>query len=423
MSTDRTIELCLASAHFFPTHGGAQLRYLRYIPGLRARGILTRVLTGTPKLKKNALSQPAAFSGPSREGQSPAEEIPEGTPIQHIPLPATAGWRRSIAFNQALLRFCRQPGYHPHILQLVSSLQPRSIFWLPQMRRLGAALVYAYTLPLKLPANPIQRAIRRQTLRLLFDQMDCIIVNSPQMQVQLRDLGVAARLEFISNGVDLTRFRPARDADERRSARRSLGIVDDRQKIITTVGAVHPRKGSDLLLEAWVHLANRFPEAHVFIVGLRKDLSYPKLADFRQRIQDLAAASGAAERIHFPGLVRNVETYLRASDIFVFPSQREGMPNVVLEAMATGLPVLLTPFVGLAEDFGQAGREYLLAPRDAQAIAANLADLLESDGLRSELGEQARKWVRDHLSIETSLDRYASLYYELAAKAPNGARV
>ncbi|MDZ7598125.1 MAG: glycosyltransferase family 4 protein [Desulfobacterales bacterium] len=423
MSTDRTIDLCLASAHFFPTHGGAQLRYLRYIPGLRARGILIRVLTGTPKLKKNALSQPAAISMSAGASEPLSEEIPEGTPIQRIPLPATAGWRRSIAFNQALLRFCRQPGYHPQVLQLVSSLQPRSIFWLPQMRRLGAALVYAYTLPLKLPATPIKRAIRRQTLRLLFDQMDCIIVNSPQMQAQLRDLGVAARLEFISNGVDLTRFRPARDADERRSARRSLGIVDDRQKIITTVGAVHPRKGSDLLLEAWVHLADRFPEAQVFIVGLRKDLSYPKLADFRQRIQHLAAASGAAERIHFPGLVRNVETYLRASDVFVFPSQREGMPNVVLEAMATGLPVLLTPFVGLAEDFGQAGREYLLAPRDAQAIAVNLADLLESDRLRSELGEQARKWVRDHLSIETSLDRYASLYYELAAKAPNGARV
>jgi glycosyltransferase involved in cell wall biosynthesis len=423
MSSDRTIELLLASAHFFPTHGGAQLRYLRYIPGLRARGILTRVLTGTPKLKKNAPPQHEGIPGPSVEGQSPAEEIPEGTPIQRIPLPATAGWRRSIAFNQALLRFCRQPGYRPQILQLVSSLQPRSIFWLPQMRRLGAALVYAYTLPLKLPANPIQRAIRRQTLRLIFDQMDCIIVNSPQMQDQLRALGVTARMEFISNGVDLTRFRPARDAAERRAARQSLGISDERRKIITTVGAVHPRKGSDLLLEAWSHLAGRFPEAHVFIVGLRKDLTYPKLADFRERIQHLCSASGAPERIHFPGLVRNVETYLRASDIFVFPSQREGMPNVVLEAMATGLPVLLTPFVGLAADFGQAGRDYILAPREAQAVAANLAALLEDEALRSELGERARNWVRDHLSIETSLDRYAALYYELAAKTPNAARV
>jgi glycosyltransferase involved in cell wall biosynthesis len=423
MSSDRTIELLLASAHFFPTHGGAQLRYLRYIPGLRTRGILTRVLTGTPKLKKNAPPRPDGISGPPREDQAPAEEIPDGIPIERIPLPATAGWRRSIAFNQALLRFCRQPGYRPQVLQLVSSLQPRSIFWLRQMRQVGAALVYAYTLPLKLPSNPIQRAIRRQTLRLLFDQMDCLIVNNPQMQDQLRALGVAARMEFISNGVDLTRFRPARDAAERRAARQSLGIVDDRQKIIITVGAVHPRKGSDLLLEAWSQLATRFPEAHVFIVGLRKDLSYPKLADFRRRIQDLTTASGAPERIHFPGLVRNVETYLRASDIFVFPSQREGMPNVVLEAMATGLPVLLTPFDGLAEDFGQPGREYLLAPREAPAIAADLADLLKDGSLRLALGQQARKWVRDHLSIETSLDRYAALYYELAAKAPNGARV
>ncbi|MFO7644236.1 MAG: glycosyltransferase, partial [Desulfosarcina sp.] len=181
MSTDRTIELCLASAHFFPTHGGAQLRYLRYIPGLRARGILTRVLTGTPKLKKNALSQPAAISMSAGASEPLSEEIPDGIPIHRIPLPATAGWRRSIAFNQAVLRFCRQPGYRPHILQLVSSLQPRSIFWLHQMRRTGAALVYAYTLPLKLPKNPVQRVIRRQTLRHLYAKMDCIIVNNPQM--------------------------------------------------------------------------------------------------------------------------------------------------------------------------------------------------------------------------------------------------
>jgi glycosyltransferase involved in cell wall biosynthesis len=422
MSTDHSIALSPASPHFFPTHRGAQLRDLRYIPGLRARGILKQVPTGTPKRKKSALSQPEAVSGPSSEGRSAAEEIPDGTPLQRIPLPATAGWRRSIAFNQALLRFFRQPGYRPQVLQLVSSLQPRSLFWLPQMRRLGAALVYADTLPLKLPANPVQRAIRRQTLRLLFDQMDCIIVKSSQMQDQLRGLGVTARMEFIANGVDLTRFRPARDAAERRAARQSLGISDEHQKIITTVGAVHPRKGSDLLLEAWSHLAGRFPETHIFIVGLRKGLTCPKLADFRERIQHLCSASGAPDRIHFAGLVRNVETYLRASDIFVFPSQREGMPNVVLEAMATGLPVLLTPFVGLATDFGQAGREYLLAPRETQAVGANLAALLEDEALRRELGERARNGVRNHLSIETSLDRYAALYYELAAKTPNGAR-
>ncbi len=211
MSTDHTIALSPASPHFFPTHRGAQLRY---IPGLRARGILTQVLTGTPKWKKDALSQPEAVSGPSREDRSPAEEIPDGTPIQ--------------------------------------------------------------------------RAIRRQTLRLLFDQMDCIIVTSSQMQDQLRALGVAARMELIASGVDLTRFRPARDAAQRRAARQSLGISDERQKIITTVGAVHPRKGSDRLLEAWSHLAGRFPETHIFIVGLRKDLTYPKLADFRERIQHLS---------------------------------------------------------------------------------------------------------------------------------------
>lgn len=409
MKAAANIDLFLASAHFFPTHGGAQLRYLRYIPGLRERGIKTQVLTGTPKRKKN---NPATGTSDS---DRLAPEIRADIPIHRMPLPEKAGWLRSIAFNQAVLRFCHKPGYRPQVIQLVSSLQPRSIFWMSRFKKLDAALVYAFTLPIKWPANPIKRAIRRRTLRYLYRQMDCIIVNSRQMQAQMLDLGVDSRMVFIPNGVDHQRFSAAQDAKTVRTARSALGIGED-HTVITTVGAVHPRKGSDLLIEAWGRLARRYPKAHLYIVGLRKDLGYPKLEAFRRRVQDLVAASGAADRIHFTGLVRNVETYLKASDIFVFPSQREGMPNVVLEAMASRLPVVLTPFIGLSEDFGRAGREYLLAERNAEALAETIEMLLEDESLRARLGANACHWTRLHLDINQSLDRYADLYRELASK-------
>jgi len=377
------------------------------------------VLTGTPKLKKN-LSADHGLDALADEKNVLSQEFIDQIQIQRVPLPDRAGWRRSIAFNQAVLRFCRQPGYRPDIIQLVSSLQPRSVIWLKQLRTVAKALVYAYTLPLKLPSNPVKRAIRRKTLRYLYNKMDCIIVNSPQMRNQMQDLGVNVRMEFIPNGVDLARFRPAIDPNERDLIRRSLGI-ETHATVITTVGAVHPRKGTDLLLEAYVRLAGRFPDLHLCIVGLRKDLTYPDLTEFHRKLERLIAESGATNRIHFSGLVRNVEDYLRASDIFAFPSFREGMPNVVLEAMASGLPVFMTPFIGLSEELGRAGREYLLADHDPESIAAVLTGLIEDGALQKKLGQQARTWVGNNLDIEGSLDRYAALYYELAGKSsPRG---
>lgn len=416
-TSDSQIELFLASAHFFPTHGGAQLRYLRYIPGLRHRSVFTRVLTGTPKLKKNHPDSHNPDGALVGEEDVLSKDFINQIPIQRVSLPDRAGWRRSIAFNQAVLKFCRQSGYRPDIVQLVSSLQPRSVIWLNQLRTVARALVYAYTLPLKLPSNPVKRAIRRRTLRYLYNKMDCIIVNSPQMREQMLDLGVTVRMEFIPNGVNLARFRPAIDADEKHLIRRALGI-ENHATVVTTVGAVHPRKGTDLLLEAWVRLAGRYPSLHLYIVGLRKDLTYPDLTEFHRKLEKWIAESGAKDRIHFTGLVRNVEDYLRASDVFAFPSLREGMPNVVLEAMASGLPVLMTPFIGLSEELGKAGCEYLLADHDPDSIAAVLTQLIEDAGLREKLSHQARKWVADNLDIESSLDRYAGLYYELADKSP-----
>jgi len=422
MAPESHIELFLASAHFFPTHGGAQLRYLRYIPGLRKRGIYTRVLTGTPKRKKNMLHRETVTDDLNVNDAVLSQEFIDGIPIQRVPLPDHAGWRRSIAFNQAILRFCRQPSYRPDVVQLVSSLQPRSYFWIRQLKNTGAALVYAYTLPMKLPTNPIKRAIRRRTLRTLYRGMDCIIVNNSQMRQQMLDLGVSVRMEYIPNGVDLKRFRPPSTIEEKLQTRRALGL-QEQQTVISTVGAVHPRKGTDFLIEAWNRLASRFPNAHLYIVGLRKDLTYPDLKEFGYKLRLLIKTSGAPERIHFTGLIRNVEEYLRASDVFVFPSQREGMPNVVLEAMASGLPVVLTPFVGLSAELGRSGREYLLAERDPDILAAVLSELLGNRSVLDKMGKNARQWVEDTLDLDRCLDRYALLYYELAQKTGHASRL
>jgi len=413
MTSKKTTKLCLASQHFFPTHGGAQLRFLRYLPGLLKRNIETRVLSGTPKSKKLILSEPP----PEANGLNP-DEILSAEPIndiriERVQLPDKAGWRRSIAFNNALLNYCTSDDYRPDVIQVVSSLQPRSIPWVLRLRRRGIPVIYAYTIPATLPSHPVRRAYRRWTLRNLYRQVDCMVVGSAEMRDLALDIGIKTRFEVIPNGVNLKRFRPAHDQAERRALRASLG-VGDHQKMVTSIGAVHPRKGSDVLLEAWVQLINQYPQTHLFLVGLRKDLQYPNLNEFRIKLEKLIAASGASEYIHFTGTVRNPEDYLRASDVFVFPSMREGLPNAVLEAMASGVPVILTPFIGLSGDLGRTDHEYLLAERDPTVLSATIAKILNRNGLHTKLAKAGRRWVEKTMDLEHTLDRYAAMYHELA---------
>jgi glycosyltransferase involved in cell wall biosynthesis len=114
--------------------------------------------------------------------------------------------------------------------------------------------------------------------------------------------------------------------------------------------------------------------------------------------------------------VDDIELYYRACDIFVFPTQKEGMPNVVLEAMASAVPVILTPFPTLSEDLGQPGREFLLIERQPEALASEVERLIRNTDLRQDLGRRGRWWVEQTMDLEHALDRYAALYRELARR-------
>jgi glycosyltransferase involved in cell wall biosynthesis len=412
-------ELCVASNHFFPTHGGVTLRFLQYFPGLRSRGVYANVLAGTPKTSKHPETEmPEKWSKFALGEILPKEEY-EGTAVTRIRLPNDAGEQRTQIFCEAILDFCQQNGYQPHVLQFLGSLPPRTRPWLKRLRSLGFPIVYAYTTqPPKLPTKWTKRLRHKFEYRMLYKQLDRVIAQSSVMKQLVRSYGVRVPIEIIPNGVNLQRFRPPANSAEKRSLRASLGLPDN-CRIITTVGSVTPIKGSDLLLEAWIKLASRFADTHILIIGTLFDVEHAKQGEFRRKIDGLVTASGAADRIHFSDFVPNVEDYLRISDLFVFPSIKEAMPNAVLEAMASGVASILTPFVSLPDEFGKPDSEYLLVERNPDALAAAIAMLLNKDELRSNIGRQGRKWVENTMDVELILDRYAALYHKLADQAYN----
>ena len=413
---DDSVELCFACQHFYPVHGGGSLRFMRYFPKLKERGVNTRVVTGTPKASKliNA-DYEREWSRYPIGAVIPSEAV-QGVPIHRIRLPEKKGWRRLVLFNREIVSFCSQPGYIPHVVQLFQALPHRSIPWLMQLRRRGIAICFAYTSPAKLPANTIKRFIRRWWFNELSRHIDCVIAVSSEMGRQVRRLGLKSRVEVIPNGVDMRRFCAAANGDaERRRLRGSLGLSES-SILLSTIGSLIPRKGTDVLLESWKTIAAESPDVHLAIIGVRIQPGQSEQGEFDQKITALLAASGAADRVHFPGYVNNIEAYFRASDLFILPSLKEGLPNVVLEAMASSVPVVLTPFPTLSEELGRPGRDFVLAERRPEALAGEVNRLVHNVDTRRGIGRSGRRWIEQTMDLEHILDRYAALYRELASR-------
>jgi glycosyltransferase involved in cell wall biosynthesis len=287
-----------------------------------------------------------------------------------------------------------------------------SLPWVRKLRRLGIPLVYSLTIVPKLSESRLKRFFKVQMLRRHYRLMDALIVMCLYQERWLREIGCDNPIAIVPNGVDAARFRPPRDEGERLALRNKLGFAAD-DEVLTTAGAVSPRKGTDLLIEALRLVLARRPHARLMILGLRSDLINPKFASFRRRLERLLADPRLAARVRFMGIVDNVDEYLRASDVYVFASHRESIPNSIFEAMASGLPTVTAPFLGWGEDCGEAGRDYLLAKHDPGSLASAVTAILEDPALRAALATAGHAWTREFMNPDIPLDRFAALYRQL----------
>lgn len=427
MDTPR-LRVCLSALHYFPVYAGPAIRFRRYAPGLRDRGIEMQVFTcaqdaagdcgptppTVPTPNDSSVEATMAGSSPPSQPQTP-DAYP---PVYRAPVRFTRDQRAWLQYGRHLVRHCKEPATRPDVVQLLS-VSSWAIPALLRLRRAGIPIVFTRTMVRAPSGRPWERAVKDllSTAPLAF--IDRVVVSSRAMRADLLGRGVEARIEVIPNGVDLQRFRPCKSAAERNALRRRLQL-DPNAEIVLFIGYLNARKGVDVLAEAWARIARDRPRARLVLIDSGRDRE-PSDPAFVARLHATLRASGAWDRLSITGPVENVEDYLRAADVFAFPSRREGMPNVVPEAFASGLPVVLAPFSGLPEEFGRAGREYLLVQRTPEAFAAEITRTLAEPGLRRELGTRARKWVEETLSYDVALDRYAALYRELSGAKPRAA--
>jgi glycosyltransferase-like protein len=220
-----------------------------------------------------------------------------------------------------------------------------------------------------------------------------LCVSAPWVERLHTEFGVDA--ELVANGVDAERFRPARDAGERAAARDAAGLDDE--LAILTVGGIEPRKGSLTLLRAFATARAALPERHpVLLVA-----GGATLFDHRDEIGRFDALR---EELDLDGDVRvlgpvtdaELEGLYRAADLFALPSVKEGFGLAVLEALAAGLPAVVSD-LDVFRTFLADGESALMAPvGDDRALAAALVRAAESPALAARLRDGGREVAARH---------------------------
>lgn len=205
---------------------------------------------------------------------------------------------------------------------------------------------------------------RRLTRPVLHAAKRILVVSEDLGRVAERDYDAdPARIRAIPNGCDATIFHPC----DRSDARAALGIDADAELVIY-VGRLVPEKGLRELLDAMATLAPQRPKLQLALVG-----EGPMRAEL-----DAKVAADPTLRVHLPGAQgpHEVARWMAASDLVTLPSYSEGHPNVLVEALACGRPVVATPVGGIPEVV-DADCGLLVAARDPVALAAGLRDALE----------------------------------------------
>jgi glycosyltransferase involved in cell wall biosynthesis len=214
------------------------------------------------------------------------------------------------------------------------------------------------------------------------------------------------KIACIPNGVDTDRFRPPATPMERDHARAELGLSDD--MTILFVGAIIPRKRPHLLVQALGELKSAGIDAHLILAGPIKDKRYG------DAIKSSAEGLGVDHQVTWTGFVQDTAPLYNAADIFAFPSSNEGMPNALLEAMASGLPSVITPIPG-SVDLVRDGEEGIFTDGSLPSLTGALLQYIRSPQLLANHGGAARARALSHFSARAILERHIALYRRVAA--------
>jgi glycosyltransferase involved in cell wall biosynthesis len=251
-------------------------------------------------------------------------------------------------------------------------------------------------------------------LRFVLPRTDgCVVISNDlhNAVAHRRRLDKKKRFLVISNGVD-----PKRLELSDRNLRDELGITSD-SFLIGMVANFSPvaRKDQMTVCQALPRIFKALPRAHFVFVGSRSPAA-PQLFD---GCVQFCRREGISERTHFLGKRSDVTNVLRALDVFVLSSEREGSPISVIEAMMMGLPTVLSDIAALREVSNDAACAELFRTGDREDLATKLISLAEKTEYRARLGAQAKQWATENFSIGNHIANLKRFYGSVTSIGPN----
>lgn len=242
---------------------------------------------------------------------------------------------------------------------------------------------------------------------LLLPLLNAVVCSTEELGSIYAHLGMPSKkVKTIFNGVNTNVFYPV-EKQEQAAYRAKLNLPLTGM-VFLFVGLRTDRKGLKDLWESWALFHSKHPENHLLIVGDEKQSS--NSAAFNEWWEDVKVKI----KVEQSGVIlregsKQVHEYFKAADVFVFLSKLEGMPNVLLEALASGLPTITTAFEGFSKAYGEPGKEILVTERDAKSIASYYEQLITDKILFAQLRSNALMRVDAQFKVERSIEAYINL--------------
>lgn len=316
-----------------------------------------------------------------------------GISILELPLKGAA----DIKSAQKLAAYCHQNGIdivHAHLARdywIASFLK----FFYSKIR-----LVFTRHL-----LNPIPSTFLR---RLILKKVDKVIAVSEAVKDELikQNLFPASRIIRIYNGIDVGRFESAKPG----KIRKDLGL-NEHNKLIGTVGQISPHKGSDIFIKSAAEIAKSYPDAKFILVG--DDF---RNGEYIQELTQLSIELGIGDQVIFLGPRSDIPEVMKDLDIFVLASRNEPFGLVITEAMAAGVPVIVTK-AGGAKEIVDETTGLLVDVGQPAALVAAIESLLKNESLAKQFGNAGRVRAIKMFGLDRMVDEIMAVYNEVLLNA------
>jgi glycosyltransferase involved in cell wall biosynthesis len=240
--------------------------------------------------------------------------------------------------------------------------------------------------------------------RLCLPHYECVICVSEDLRDRCLACGVApGRCVLIENAIDTAEFSRQVPLE---AAKARVGIPPERF-VIGAVGRLSAEKAFDVLIHSACQLLNEGKDIELLIVGE---------GDEKPALQALIAKLGCAQRIRLLGYRSDTRELYQAMDIFALSSRREGLPNVLLEAMALEVPVVATRIAGIPRLIHDEENGLLVEPGDVEGLYQAMAGLLNDASLRARLSRAGRRTIETGYSFLARMEKIRTVYDRLVDK-------